>query len=128
MEQKLVAPQESCPESAILEAATTRKLSAAELKLEQAAYAQQMAQLDREAWYTLGAAGLTTLLFWGVIALTYDSLITVAYMPLWFILSCIGGYLFSVLIVVFLVKFALKPCRLKVASYHELTVRGEGRP
>ena len=93
-------------------------LSATEV--EQAQYAAQFAQLDREAWYTLGAALITTVLFWAAIALTHDSLITVGYLPLWFALSCLGGYVFSVVIVVALVKWCLKPCRLKVASYQEL--------
>ena len=88
----------------LLEAATQRPLSAAEVAREQAQYAAQFVQLDREAWYTLGAAVITTVLFWGAIALTHDSLITVGYLPLWFALSCLGGYLFSVLIVVVLVK------------------------
>ena len=87
---------------------------------EQQQYAAQFVQLDREAWYTLGAALLTTVLFWAAIALTHDSLITVGYLPLWFALSCLGGYVFSVVIVVALVKWCLKPCRLKVASYQEL--------
>ena len=106
--------------ASLLETAIVRPLSADEVAREQQQYAAQFVQLDREAWYTLGAALLTTVLFWGTIALTYDSLITVGYLPLWFALSCLGGYVFSVVIVVALVKWGLQPCRLKVASYQEL--------
>ena len=114
-------PEPHAAESAsLLEVATERPLSADEVAREQQQYATQFVQLDREAWYTLGAALLTTVLFWAVIALTHDSLITVGYLPLWFALSCLGGYVFSVVIVVALVKWCLKPCRLKVASYQEL--------
>ncbi len=109
----------------LLEAATQRPLNAAEVAREQAQYAAQFVQLDREAWYTLGAAVITTVLFWGAIALTHDSLITVGYLPLWFALSCLGGYLFSVLIVVVLVKWLLRPCRLQVASYQELHAQSQ---
>ena len=109
----------------LLEAATQRPLNAAEVAREQAQYAAQFVQLDREAWYTLGAAVITTVLFWGAIALTHDSLITVGYLPLWFALSCLGGYLFSVLIVVMLVKWLLRPCRLQVASYQELHAQSQ---
>ena len=104
----------------LLEVACARPLSADEVAREQQQYAAQFVQLDREAWYTLGAALITTVIFWGSIALTHDSLITVGYLPLWFALSCLGGYVFSVVIVVALVKWCLKPCRLKVASYQEL--------
>ena len=104
----------------LLEVACARPLSADEVAREQQQYAAQFVQLDREAWYTLGAALITTVIFWGAIALTHDSLITVGYLPLWFALSCLGGYVFSVVIVVALVKWCLKPCRLKVASYQEL--------
>lgn len=95
-------------------------------EVEQAQYAAQFAQLDREAWYTLGAALLTTVVFWGAIFLTHDSALTVGYMPLWFVLSCLGGYVFSVVIVIALVKFCLKPCQLKVKSYHELHEKSQG--
>lgn len=104
----------------LLEVACARPLSADEVAREQQQYAAQFVQLDREAWYTLGAALITSVIFWGAIALTHDSLITVGYLPLWFALSCLGGYVFSVVIVVALVKWCLKPCRLKVASYQEL--------
>ena len=104
----------------LLEVACARPLSADEVAREQQQYAAQFVQLDREAWYTLGAALITTVIFWGAIALTHDCLITVGYLPLWFALSCLGGYVFSVVIVVALVKWCLKPCRLKVASYQEL--------
>ena len=87
----------------LLEVACARPLSADEVAREQQQYAAQFVQLDREAWYTLGAALITTVIFWGAIALTHDSLITVGYLPLWFALSCLSGYVFSVVIVVALV-------------------------
>ena len=119
-EQTSVLEPHAAESASLLEVATERPLSADEVAREQQQYAAQFVQLDREAWYTLVAALLTTVLFWGAIALTHDSVITVGYLPLWFALSCLGGYVFSVMIVVALVKWCLKPCRLKVASYQEL--------
>ena len=119
-EQTSVLEPHAAESASLLEVATERPLSTDEVAREQQQYAAQFVQLDREAWYTLGAALITTVLFWATIALTHDILITVGYLPLWFALSCLGGYVFSVVIVVALVKWCLKPCRLKVASYQEL--------
>lgn len=84
-------------------------------------YAAQFKQMDKEAWATLGAAVLITVVFWGVIALTHDLDLTFLTMPLWFVLSCIGGYLFSIVVVLFLVKKLMKNLELHVPSLKELS-------
>lgn len=71
-------------------------------------YAQKFKQLDKEAIYTLLAAIFITLCFWICIFLFKDQSYTLLSMPLWFVLSCIGGYLLSVLTVIALVKFFFK--------------------
>lgn len=82
---------------------------------DKAHYAAQLQQLDREALFTFGAALLVTLVFWFSIYCTHDSSLQFLSLPLWFVLSCIGGYLFSVVVVVGLTRFLLKPCELNVA-------------
>lgn len=80
-------------------------------------YASQMKQLDSEALYTFIAAVVVTLVFWLSIYFTHDSSVTLLHLPLWFVLSCLGGYAFSVIAVIFLVKVCLKSMALKVPSY-----------
>lgn len=82
----------------------------------QADYAAQFKQMDKEALATLLAAILITLVFWGTIAVTHDLDVTFLTMPLWFVLSCIGGYLFSIVVVLFLVKKLMKNLELHVPS------------
>ena len=80
-------------------------------------YASPMKQLDSEALYTFIAAVVVTLVFWLSIFFTHDSSVTLLHLPLWFVLSCLGGYAFSVIAVIFLVKVCLKSMALKVPSY-----------
>lgn len=79
-------------------------------------YINAFKQFDAEARYTFIAAALVTVVFWLAIFLTHDMSVNVFYLPLWFVLSCLGGYIFSVVVVVLLVKFFLKPLPLKVES------------
>ena len=76
--------------------------------LDQARYAAMFKQLDAEALYTLLAAILITLVFWLAIYLTHESSVSFWHMPLWFVLSCLGGYVLSVVVVVVLVNCFLK--------------------
>ena len=76
--------------------------------LDQAHYAAMFKQLDAEALYTLLAALLITLVFWLAIYLTHESSVSFWHMPLWFVLSCLGGYVLSVVVVVVLVNCFLK--------------------
>ena len=76
--------------------------------LDQARYAAMFKQLDAEALYTLLAALLITLVFWLAIYLTHESSVSFWHMPLWFVLSCLGGYVLSVVVVVVLVNCFLK--------------------
>lgn len=86
-----------------------------------AEYASMFKQMDKEALATLSAAILVTAVFWLTIALTHDINATVLYMPLWFVLSCIGGYLFSIVVVIFLVKKLMRNLELKVRSLKDET-------
>lgn len=79
-------------------------------------YAQAFKQLDAEARYTFFAALIVTIVFWLAIFLTHDLNVSVFHLPLWFVLSCLGGYVFSVVVVIVLVKWFMKPCPLKVSS------------
>lgn len=79
-------------------------------------YADTFKQLDAEALYTLIAAIIVTVVFWLAIFLTHDSTVSIWHLPLWFVLSCLGGYVFSVVSVIVLVKGFMKNCPLNVAS------------
>lgn len=76
--------------------------------LDQDHYAQMFKQLDHESLATLVTAVLITLFFWLAIFLTCDSSSKFLHMPLWFVLSCLGGYIISVAGVIVLVKYFLK--------------------
>lgn len=71
-------------------------------------YHDKLAQADREAAMTLVAALLVTAFFWLVIYFTKESQIFCFGLPLWFWLSCIGGYFLSIIAVVILVKCGFK--------------------
>ena len=79
-------------------------------------YHEKPAQADREARLTLWAACFVTILFWLAIFLTQDALVAWFGIPLWFWLSCIGGYLLSVLVVIVLVRFGCKNFDLQDVS------------
>jgi uncharacterized membrane protein YhdT len=67
-------------------------------------YSEKFAAMDREALATVILAVVITVFFWAAIFLLKDSSVFVASMPLWFVVSCIGGYLLSVAGVIFLVR------------------------
>lgn len=71
-------------------------------------YHEKLRQADKEAAYTLAFSALVTAFFWLSIFLTSNSLLAFFGLPLWFWLSCIGGYLFSILIVLLLVRLFFK--------------------
>ncbi len=68
-------------------------------------YKEKFEIMDREALATLICAILVTIFFWGAIFLLKDNPTQyLLSMPLWFTVSCIGGYLVSVIGVIFIVK------------------------
>lgn len=67
-------------------------------------YKEAVKQSHKEALYTLVAAVLLCVFFWGVIFLTSDSEVVFWGLPFWFWLSCFGGYILSVVVVWVLVK------------------------
>jgi len=68
------------------------------------AYDEALRASHREAAATMLAAILTVLYFWGTVFLWEKSELTLFSLPLWFVASCVGGYLFSVVAVWILVK------------------------
>ena len=68
------------------------------------AYDQALRASHREAVATMLVAILTLFYFWAAVLLLEGSEATVFSMPLWFMASCVGGYLFSVVGVWLLVK------------------------
>ena len=69
-----------------------------------ALYDRALIASHREAVVTLIAAVFTMIYFWAAILIFEKSPETVLHMPLWFMASCVGGYLFSVIAVLWLVK------------------------
>ena len=69
-----------------------------------ALYDRALIASHREAVATLIAAVFTMIYFWAAILIFEKSPETVLHMPLWFMASCVGGYLFSVIAVLWLVK------------------------
>lgn len=94
---------------------TTQDLSLVHLSQEQ--YVAQFKQMDKEALATIIAAVVITLVFWGTIFLFHDIKLNILHMPLWFVLSCIGGYLFSIVVVLVLVKKFMRNLELKVERF-----------
>ena len=89
-------------------------------QLEQEFYAAQFKLLDAEALYTLIAAVVITVIFWLSIYLSYDYHHNLFAMPLWFVLSCLGGYIVSVIGVIILVTCFLRHCKLNVPRIGDL--------
>lgn len=71
-------------------------------------YKDKFIQMDKEAKATLVLAIVITLFFWLSIFLLQNYTTTLFLMPLWFVVSCIGGYLLSVIGVIILIKFFMK--------------------
>lgn len=69
---------------------------------------EKFKQMDKEALATVMTAIVIFIYFWLSIFLFKNTIIYVFYMPLWFVLSCIGGYLLSCILVIILVKFFMK--------------------
>lgn len=67
-------------------------------------YDRALRSSHREAAATMAVALITVLYFWGTVLLLEESEFTLFSMPVWFVASCMGGYLVSVAGVVFLVK------------------------
>lgn len=67
-------------------------------------YDAALRQCGREAAATLAAAIAVTLFFWGTLILFMDSTVRFFGLPLWFYVAVLGGYLFSIVAVIFIVK------------------------
>jgi uncharacterized membrane protein YhdT len=71
-------------------------------------YAKKFVQMDKEALYTLILSVVIFVFFWGAIFILQNCQATLWQMPLWFVISCIGGYLLSVVGVAVLIKYFIK--------------------
>lgn len=72
-------------------------------------YKKKMIQANKEAKYTIITSLVIFVYFWSCIIIFKDSLdLFIFYMPLWFVLSVIGGYILSCIAVILLVKKLLK--------------------
>lgn len=71
------------------------------------AYKDKFVQMNKEAKATLIASLIIFAYFWLTIFLFQDNLEfgVILGLPLWFTLSCFGGYLLSIIVVFVLVKF-----------------------
>ena len=67
-------------------------------------FKEKFIQMDREAAATAICAVVIMAAFWAALLLLKDSPETLFEMPLWFSVSCLGGYVLSVVAVIFLVK------------------------
>ncbi len=81
----------------------------------QLTYSEAMAQADREARSTVVAAFTVTVFFWAAVGIFSTQGASFVALPLWFWISCIGGYVVSVLAVMALVRFGMKNFDLEVA-------------
>lgn len=87
--------------------------------MQKLSYSQAVKRSHFEAVYTTIAAVLLFVFFWAAIALTQDSSAGFFGLPLWFWLSCVGGYLLSVLVVWGLVKYFFRDFDLQVDDGEE---------
>ena len=78
-------------------------------KLHQDKLKQTFRQMDKEAFSTFITAVIITVYFWLTVFIFKDDIsLTLFSMPIWFVLSCIGGYILSVIAVIVLVRKFMK--------------------
>ena len=71
-------------------------------------YARKFEQMDREAAWTLAVAVAVFVCFWAAVLLFRHDEVYVLGLPLWFVLSCLGGYVLSVAAVAVLVRLGMR--------------------
>lgn len=70
---------------------------------------QTFRQMDKEAFSTFITAVIITVYFWLTVFIFKDDIsLTLFSLPIWFVLSCIGGYILSVIAVIVLVRKFMK--------------------
>ena len=78
-------------------------------KMTQDKLKQTFRQMDKEAFSTFITAVIITVYFWLTVFIFKDDIsLTLFSMPIWFVLSCIGGYILSVIAVIVLVRKFMK--------------------
>ena len=75
------------------------------MKTKLLSYREKFVVMDREALATFLCAVFITIVFWGAILFLGDSETFLLNFPLWFVISCLGGYLLSILGVIVLLKY-----------------------
>lgn len=76
--------------------------------MEKMSYKEKFIQMNKEAKATWIVAFIIIAFWWVTGFGLADSTATILGMPLWFVLSCVGSWVLSVLLVVFLTKFVFK--------------------
>ena len=71
-------------------------------------YQDALRRNHQEALVTLVAAVLITVVFWSCVFCFESAILGWFGVPLWFWMSCIGGYFFSILVVWVLIRFFYK--------------------
>ena len=71
-------------------------------------YQDALRRSHQEALVTLAAAALITVVFWVCVFCFETSMVGWFGVPLWFWMSCIGGYFFSIFTVWILIRFFYK--------------------
>ena len=70
---------------------------------------QTFLQMDKEAFSTFITAVIITVYFWLTVFIFKDDIsLTLFSMPIWFVLSCIGGYILSLIAELVLVRKFMK--------------------
>ncbi|MDO5531323.1 DUF997 family protein [Sutterella sp.] len=86
-------------------------------------YDEALRICGREAAATLAAAVAVTVFFWGTLWLFTGSSVLLLGLPLWFVVAVIGGYLFSIVAVVVIVKRCFRPVDLERVARDEAARR-----
>ncbi len=98
-----------------------------ETEVSNISYAEKFRIMDREALATLVLAVIIAAFFWGAIWLLKDNTSTILAMPAWFVVSCIGGYLLSMVGVIFLVKKVMVDFPLDEKDAEEIAKEQDAR-
>lgn len=78
------------------------------MNIKHSEYARKFVQMDKEALYTLILALVIFVFFWGAVFALQNCYVFLWQMPLWFVVSCVGGYILSVIGVLVLIKYFMK--------------------
>lgn len=95
------------------------------LPSEKAAYHKALSTCNREAAVTLGVALFLTVFFWAAIAIFGECSAAWWGMPVWFWLSCIGGYVLSVVLSLWMTRCVFTEVDFEAAEKLSESEEGE---